>query len=175
MRLFKFLERGAKGPLTGFVWTPHVWVETSGPLASCESGAHLLRPQDLAHWTHHELWRAECDGEWIEGTDCVVARRARITDRIDGWSGRDGERFAQACHDRLGARLALATEAPAREHLANYQWAVSWHIERRNIAMAGYVSALGLAQLATGEPRVEAYRRERAWQSEWLTRELRLL
>jgi hypothetical protein len=172
---FKFLERGAKGPLTGFVWTPNVWIQASGPLAPCANGAHLLRPRDLSHWLHQELWRAELDGEWLEGPDCVLAQRARITERIDGWSGRDGERFAQACHDRLGARLAVTTEPAAREHLTNYQWAVNWHIERKNSAMAGYVSALALAQLANDEPRTEAYRRERAWQSDWLVRELRLL
>lgn len=175
MTLFKFLARGGKGPLTGFVWTPNVWIQTSGPLAPCGNGAHLLRPHDLAHWLHEELWRAELDGEWLEGPDCVLARRARITERIDGWSGRDGERFAEACHERLGAQLAVTTEPAAREHLANYQWAVNWHIERKNRAMAGYVSALGLAQLAKDEPQIEAYRRERAWQSDWLVRELRLL
>jgi hypothetical protein len=175
MTLFKFLQRGARGPLTGFSWAANAWVETRGPLVPCRSGAHLLRSQDLAHWMHEELWRAEVDGEWIAGADCIVARRARITERIDGWSGRDGERFAQACHDRLGARLAQATEPALREHLANYQWAVSWHIERKNSAMAGYVSALGLAQIAQGQAPLEAYRHERAWQSEWLVRELRLV
>jgi hypothetical protein len=175
MIVFKFLQRGAKGPLTGFVWTPQVWVETSGPLAPCRNGAHLLRPHDLAHWMHEELWRAELDGEWIEGADCLIARRARVTERVEGWSGPDGEAFAQACHDRLVARLALATEPSVREHLTNYQWAVNWHIERRAIAMAGYVSALGLAQLAKDETTIDAYRRERAWQSEWLVRALRLL
>ena len=175
MTLFKFLQRGAKGPVTGFAWSAHEWVETAQPLVACGAGVHLLRPHDLAHWMHEELWRAELDGEWIEGGDCIVARRARITERIDGWSGSDGERFAQACHDRLGARLALAAEPSAREHLTNYQWAVNWHIERKNTAMAGYVSALGLAQLERSETPLEAYRRERAWQSAWIVRELRLV
>lgn len=175
MKLFKFLQRGTKGPVTGFEWSANVWVESSEQLAVCRAGVHLLRPQDLAYWMHEELWRAELDGEWIEGGDCIVARRARLTERIDGWSGGDGERFAQACHERLGARLALTTEPGVREHLTNYQWAVNWHIERKNTAMAGYVSALGLAQLATEETPLEAYRRERAWQSEWLVRQLRLI
>lgn len=175
MTLFKFLQGGAKGPLTGFEWAANVWVETREPLAPCRSGAHLLRPHDLAHWMHEELWRAELDGEWIEGGDCIVARRARITERIDAWSGSDGERFAQACHARLGTRLTLATDPGMREHLTNYQWAVNWHIERKNTAMAGYVSALGLAQLAKDETPQEAFRRERTWQSEWLVRELQLI
>ncbi len=175
MKLFKFLQRGTMGPLTGFVWEPNVWVEAPGPLALCRSGIHLLRPRDLAHWLHEELWRAEVDGDWIEGADCVVARRARLTERIDGWSGRDGEQFAQACHDRLGARRDEAIDPATREHLANYQWAVNWHIEHKNTAMAGYVSALGLAQLAKDEPPLEAFRRERAWQSDWLVREMRLI
>jgi hypothetical protein len=174
MSFFKFLQRGAIGPLTGFAWRANEWVETQGPLSPCRSGAHVLRPGDLAHWLHEELWRAEIDGEQTEGGDCVVARRVRLTERLDGWSGRDGERFAQACHERLGQRLAEATEPAIREHLTNYQWAVNWHIERRNIAMAGYVSALGLAQIAENEAPVEHYRRVRAWQSEWLVREMKL-
>jgi hypothetical protein len=175
MNLFKFLQRGGKGPLTGFAWTANVWVETREPLDLCRSGVHLLRPHDLAHWMHEELWRAEIDGAWIEGGDCIVARRARVTERIEGWSGTDGERFAQACHDRIGAHLATVTDPGLREHLANYQWAVNWHIERKNRAMAGYVSALGLAQIAKDETPLDAYRRERAWQSDWLVREMRLI
>ena len=40
--------------------------------------------------------------------------------------------------------------------------------------MAGYVSALGLAQVAQRRAPLEAFRRERDWQSAWLVRELRL-
>ena len=175
MKCFKFLREGGIGPLTGFAWRPGVWLEARGPLDVCRSGAHLLRVQDLAHWLHEELWRAEIEGEWIEGGDCIVARRARITERVDGWNGADGDRFAKACHERLGELAAVSTDPGAREHLGNYQWAVNWHIERKNRVMAGYVSALGIAQLARDLTPAASFRRERAWQADWLSRELRLL
>ncbi|HVV17347.1 MAG TPA: hypothetical protein VHH90_09100 [Polyangia bacterium] len=184
MSFFKFLQRGAISPLTGFQWQPGTWVTARGPLAVCGNGAHVLRPQQLAYWLHEELWRAEVDGEQIEGGDCLVARRVRLTDRIDGWSNGDGLRFAQACLDRLRARMADATDPKLREHFANYDWAVGWHVEHGNLALAGYVSALGTAQVAgalaepgsglnVGTP-VDCFRRERDWQSAWLIRELRL-
>ena len=175
MRFFKFLERGGIGPLTGFPWRAREWVEAQGPLAICGNGAHVLRPQDLAYWMHEELWRAEIEGEQIEGGDCVVARRVRLIERVDAWTNGEGMRFAQACHDRVGERAAQATDPAMKEHLANYHWAVGWHVERKNATMAGYVSALGIAQITSIGTPGECYRRERDWQSDWIVRELRLV
>jgi hypothetical protein len=174
MSFFKFLQRGAIGPLTGFRWRAGLWVEAQGPLAVCSNGAHVLRPPELAHWMHEELWRAEIDGERIEGGDCIVARRARLTDRIDPWSEGEGVRFARACYDRLCERMAAASDAKLKEHFANYEWAVRHHVEHANIALAGYVTALGIAQVAEVGTPLECFRRERDWQSAWMVREMRL-
>ena len=175
MRFFKFLQRGGIGPLTGFHWQPGSWVEARGPLAVCGNGAHVLRPQDLAHWMHEELWRAEIDGEQIEGGDCIVARRVRLTERVDGWTNGDGLRFAQACLDRLRQRVAEAADPKLRDHFANYDWAVGWHLEHGNLALAGYVSALGIAQVTSVGTPLQCFRCEREWQSAWMVRELRLV
>jgi len=175
MSFFKFLERDGIGPLTGFRWRAGEWVEAQGPLAVCGNGAHVLRAQDLAHWMHQELWRAEIEGDQIEGGDCLVARRVRLIERVDAWTSGGASRFARACHDRVGALVAQATIPAVKEHLANYHWAVGWHCEHDNPAMAGYVSALGIAQITTIGTPVECYRRERDWQSDWLVRELRLV
>jgi hypothetical protein len=174
MSFFKFLQRGAIGPLTGFRWRAGEWVEAQGPLEVCGNGAHVLRLVDLAHWMHEELWRAEVEGEQIEGGNCIVARRVRLTERIDRWTDGDGQRFAQACYDRLRQRMAEATDPRLREHYANYDWAVSWHVEHANIALAGYVTALGIAQVTDVGTPLESFRRERDWQSAWLVRELGL-
>jgi len=175
MSHFKFLQRGAIGPLTGFRWEAGVWVVAQGPLAVCGNGAHILRPRDLAHWMHEELWRAEAEGEQIEGGDCIVARRVRLTERIDSWTDGDGVRFAQACYDRLRDRMAEATDPRLQERFANYDWAVRWHVEHANIALAGYVTALGIAQVTKVGTPLDCFRRERDWQSDWLIRELRLV
>jgi hypothetical protein len=170
---FKFLARDAIAPITRVAWSAGAWVEAEGPLAACESGVHVLRAQDLAHWVHEELWRVEGDGEELEGVDCVVVRRARLVDRVAAWEGEGGERFAAACLDRVTAALGAA-EGEDRTMLEHHRRAVAAHVQRKNRAMAAYVSAMGLAK-AHGEGTIEArFRDERAWQSAWLVRELAL-
>src|SRR5207237_363719 len=76
-------------------WPP-TWIEAEGPLAPCVRGIHVCRPEDLEHWIHEELWEVEVDGEQTNGLDCLVVRRARLARRIDAWSDRGAERFAEA-------------------------------------------------------------------------------
>jgi hypothetical protein len=175
MITFKFLARGARSPVTGFAWTPGLWVEAEGPLALCERGIHLLRPGDVAHWIHEELWRVEYEGDVIEGLDCLVVRRARLVEPVRAWSDGGASRFARACHDRLGdllARLGAAAEAWAIER---HRWAAGVHVQSGNAAMAAYNAAMGFARApAPGTPQ-ERFRAERAWQSAWLGGELPLI
>jgi hypothetical protein len=66
-------------------------------------------------------------------------------------------------------------DARLKEHFANYDWAVRHHVEHSNIALAGYVTALGIAQATDVGTPLECFRRERDWQSAWMVRELRLV
>ena len=60
MTSYKFLAKGAIGPLSGHVWPePGRWLEASGPLVVCSRGIHVCRPEDLAHWLHDELWQVD--------------------------------------------------------------------------------------------------------------------
>jgi hypothetical protein len=172
MTRFKFLAKGALAPVTGFAWTPGTWVEIDGPLALCERGVHVLRSMDLAHWLQEELWRMETEGEEIAGIDCVIARRARLAARVDAWTNGGGEALAAACLDRLARVLATTDDAAERAMLEHHHRAVTAHVQRKNAAMAAYVSAMGLSKTRGEGTIVKRFRSERVWQSEWLVREL---
>lgn len=65
-------------------WLPGEWREVDGPLVSCRNGLHLCRTPNLVLWLAEDcvVWRAECDGEIIDDGDKIVARRARVVERI---------------------------------------------------------------------------------------------
>jgi hypothetical protein len=170
----KFLASGAKGPFSGYAWpTPQggaagAWIEVEGPLALCRSGVHLCRPCDLAHWLHDELWAVESDGEQMEGLDCIIVRRARLVRRIDIWREGGAARFARACIDHAKSILSDRGSAEIRDLLEDARLAA----EAGYFATSAFASALAAAKVSPTELCEQAYRRERVWQSEWITREL---
>jgi hypothetical protein len=82
-------------------WTKNRWRSVSGEVVPCENGLHLCRRQDLIDWLGPVIWRAEYDGELIEQADKVVARRARVVERIDNWNERTARLFAADCAERV--------------------------------------------------------------------------
>jgi len=114
----------------------------------------------------------ETDGDEAAGIDCVIARRARLSARVDAWTNGVGLALAAACLDRLSGALATTNDAAERVMLEHHHRAVTAHVERKNAAMAAYVSAMGLSKLRGEQTIVERFRAERVWQSEWLVREL---
>jgi hypothetical protein len=172
MKAWKFLARGAVGPLSGFPWPPPVagapgaWVEAQGPLALCARGAHLCRRTDLAHWIHEELWQAEADGDHLDALDCVVVRRARLVRRIAGWEEGGAQRFAEASAAHA-AMLAGGQGAVVRAFLDDAEAAA----RAGYLAVSAHCAAVAAARLAPHDP-VAAYRRERLWQAEWIAREV---
>lgn len=151
--MFKFLARGAIGPLSRVAWpAPGEWLVAAGPLRVGRNGAHVCRAEDLAHWLHDELWRIEVAGEQLVGPDCVVVERARLISRVD-W---DATRFAAACvaHARASAEGPLLDDA---DECLRYGYP----------AIAAYNAALALAK---GDE--AAYAAARAWQSAWIVRGL---
>jgi hypothetical protein len=171
---FKFLTRGAIGPLSGLAWplpqggAPGPWVDAgAGALEQCVRGVHVCRPDDLAYWLSDEMWQVEVDGDQREGIDCLVVRRARLVRQLDAW--RDGgaaARFAEACVAH-GTGLVPAT-APARAYLDDAAEAA----RDGYVALAAFAAALAVGK-AAGQGDT-AYRAERAWQSSWIARELAL-
>jgi hypothetical protein len=172
---YKFLRHGAVGPTTGVAWPqpsddgPGAWMEAEGPLAMCQSGVHVLRLEDLAHWLHEELWLVEYAGETLPGIDCIVARRARLVRRIAAWQEGVADRFAVAARDHLVA-LAPQASAALRPVVDGIIGDASRHLPRHNVALAAFCAAVGVSKLAD-DARL-GYRNERAWQSEWLVQHL---
>jgi hypothetical protein len=179
-RYYKFLARGARGPVTEVAWPvpsaegPGAWLETTAALAECRSGVHVCRTIDLSHWLHDELWSVEVSGEQRDGRDCVIAARGRLVSRIAGWSPNAAARFAKACCDHASEVVeagAPSQRARLRELLAD----AAAHLPRGNTALAAYCSAMAVAWLHGGDHFDTAgYRSERAWQSDCIVRELAL-
>jgi hypothetical protein len=164
MRTYKFLGKGALGPISGFSWPAQgVWVEAKGPLGLCASGAHVCRRLDLAYWIHDELWETESAGEQLEGVDCLVVRRARLLRRIDGWHDGGSTRFAEAC----ARRAADLAPASARGFVDD-----AFDCARNGfVAPGAFAAAVAVVRSATGPQEEQTcYRRERAWQSDWIAR-----
>jgi hypothetical protein len=175
MSTYKFLARGAMGPLSGFRWPPPRagtagdWVQPEGPLELCANGCHVCRAGDLAHWLHDELWETETDGEHVEAIDCLVVRRARLVRRIDAWHDGGSSSFAEACArhaTELADRASPEISVAARGFLDDAFSAARTGF----VAVSAYSSALAVAKLGAPPDEDELYRQERAWQSAWIAR-----
>lgn len=188
---FKFLARGAVGPISRVPWPrPQAdaagpWLEADAPLALCRAGVHACGADQLAFWLHEELWRVELDGELSQGIDCVIASRGRLVARVDVWSEAGGaQRFSAAVRDHAAERVSRAS-ASERAALEGYVEDATWHVknaQRESPALSALCSAMAVAQLEAraagpsvdGDILEQAYRRARAWQSDWIVREMGL-
>ena len=173
MTAYKFLAKGAVGPISGYVWPsprgdePGAWVEVDGPLTLCSQGLHLCRTFDLVYWLHDELWDAESSGERVEGIDCIMVRRARLVRRIDAWNEGGAARFADACVEHAASQ-ATSASSDVREFIADAKLAAN----HGYVAVSAFSAALAVAKLSPAIENERAFRRERRWQADWITREL---
>jgi hypothetical protein len=173
MTAYKFLAKGAVGPISGIAWprpsggAPGEWILIEGPLALCKRGVHVCSTLDLAHWLHDELWEVESDGDRLEGIDCFVVRRARLVRRIEAWSEGGAARFAQACIEHATSIVAAHGDA-ALALLDDAQAAAS----AGYVAVSAFSAALAVAKTHAGAEIETVYRHERRWQAAWITREL---
>lgn len=171
---YKFLAKGALGPISGFAWpvpsanSSGAWLEVAGPLVLCSRGLHVCRTRDLAHWLHDELWEIEAGGEILEGLDCVVARRARLVRRVEAWSDGGSLRFVDACIEHATVLAGSAANATVRGFLEDAALAK----RAGYLAVGAYSAALAVAKLGSPAASEPAYRAERAWQANWIARAL---
>jgi hypothetical protein len=174
MTTYKFLAKGALGPISGFAWPvprggePGAWVEVEGPLVQCARGVHVCRTLDLAHWIHDELWEVEAAGDATDGVDCVVVQRARLVRPIDAWSAGGGLTFANASVAHAVAEVGSSAADEVNELLDDARFMA----ENAYVALAAFTAALVVGRAAGAESPERVYRRERAWQGEWIARAL---
>jgi hypothetical protein len=175
MMTLKFLAKGALGPLSGFAWpvprggAPGAWVDVEGPLTQCANGVHVCRTIDLAHWINDELWELEVEGEQFDGVDCLVVRHARLLRRIDTWDGPGQLSFAEACIEHAAMETggtAATDEVRALLEDARLMKASDY------VALSAFTAAVAVSRLGSEGDREVAYRRERTWQSMWITEQI---
>lgn len=112
MIAFKFLRSGRTGPFSAFRWPePGVWVEAPRRPATCRSGVHGCRIQDLPWWLAEELWEIELGGAIEIDAHKVVASRGRLRGQIEAWTPACAQRYAEACAWRARDRAVQALSA----------------------------------------------------------------
>ena len=144
-------------------------MQARGPLSQCASGVHVCRTDDLAHWLHEELWELEVDGEQIGGVDCLIVQRARLVRRIEAWDGPGKRRFVDACIAHASEQARSTGEGEVRALLDDARVMASM---TDGAPIAAYTTAVAVSRVGCPEGVNDAYRRERAWQSAWIAREL---
>jgi hypothetical protein len=164
---YKFLRSDGNSVFTSFAWPlpeaePGAWVEA--PIEPCRSGIHACRVGDLPYWAGRVLYEIELDGEIVEETDKVTAGRGRLVRRIREWDDQR-DAYTRMCADRAHE---LVRAAPPE--FAHWDSVVEPSVPE-GPALLGFVAAR-IAQEIAGSP--EAYRAERARQSEWLATRLGL-
>jgi hypothetical protein len=166
MNAYKFLRADGTGAFTRFAWplpdgAPGAWVE--GEPDPCRSGIHACRLGDLPYWAGRVLYEIELDGDIVEHTNKVVARRGRLLRRIDAWDDDFRATYTRYCADR-------AHEIARASGLEHWREVIEPSIPE-GPALLGFVAAR-IAEEASG---VEAYHAERARQTEWLSGRLGLV
>ena len=82
-------------------WTRGRWRSVRGELVACRHGLHVVTVAQLPAWLGPAIWRVEVRGELIDAGDKMVARRARITERVAAWDERTARLFAADCAERV--------------------------------------------------------------------------
>jgi hypothetical protein len=205
MLAYKFLLPGARGPFSGYAWpAPPAagsgpWVAASGGPVVCRTAVHGCLVEHLPWWIQDELWLAEFAAPVTLVGHKLMAERARLVRRIDGWDPSTARDFAAACAGRARDRAVealersgAAAEAEALgvcadpQHLLEVAGALEVPAGARvSTAMAGDAAARAL----TGPTATAAYiaahaalqiggqaamAAERAWQTAWLRERLDL-
>jgi hypothetical protein len=163
MIAYKFLNDGAVAPFTGFRWPPGEWVEAAAS-EPCRSGIHACRVRDLPIWLGPELWELELAGDIVEQERKVVARRGRLTRRIEVWDGVVARDFGTFCARRTRERVGFLP------FLGGFVADVERFVAQGRIPIAGFAAARA-AELRDGP---QAYESERLAQAGWLADRLGL-
>lgn len=161
MIAFKFLDEHGAAPFTGFRWPVGEWVD-AGTVEPCRSGIHGLRVRDLPYWLGPQLWEIELDGEIVEQERKLVARRGRLTRRLEKWNRGLLDAFAADC---LARTRRVFGSVPV---LSGFVADIERFRASGRVGLAAFAAARA-AELHGGAP---AYERERLLQAAWLAERL---
>jgi hypothetical protein len=162
---FKVLRADGRSPFADFAWPlpgdgPGAWVQAR--VEPCRSGIHACRRDDLPLWLGRALYEVELAGDVVEQPAKLVASRARLLRRIDGWDDAMRDDYTRMCADRAH-ELALGAAPPLDA------WdAVIEPSTAEGPALLGFVAAR-IAEQRGGR---SAYREERRRQAAWLAERL---
>jgi hypothetical protein len=160
---YKFLSAGRVGRFTGFRWEPDAWVEADS-VDPCVAGIHACRAHDLPIWLDDELWEIELAGDVVVADRKLVARRGRLTHRIEQWTPALAHEFGRFCAERTRKRVGFVP------FVSGFVSDVDRFVAQDRIAIAGFAAARA-AELRDGPA---AYDAERLVQSSWLADSLGL-
>jgi hypothetical protein len=175
VKTYKFLQTGGRSPLSRFDWplptatAPGAWVEVEGELRLCRNGLHVCQAADLPYWLHDELWEVETEGDFIEGLDCRVVRRARLIRKIGAWNDGGATRFVNACVAHAAARAGSTPDTTVQAMLDDATVCAN----AGYFAVGAYCAATAASRSSPQEAGIEqAFREERVWQGAWISSEL---
>jgi hypothetical protein len=120
---YKFLDGHGCAYFSGFAWplpvgdAPGAWVETAAARPSYE-GVHACRGDQLAFWLTPDLWEIELDGDVVEATHKIVARRGRLVRHVEEWPA-VGRAHAERCGWRARALAVDALRCTGAEAVAD--------------------------------------------------------
>ncbi len=155
-------------------WTVGRWRRVKGPLVACRHGLHLATIAQLPLYLGPVIWRAETDGELIDAGDKWVARRARITSRVEAWDERTARLYACDCVEHVLPifERAYPDDPRPREAIATARrYAVGEATQQELIAAAEAAQSAGihaawmLTDAAWAAARAAA--RAAAWDAAW--------
>ena len=165
---YKFTRPGARSPFTGFEWPVGKWVEAEGEVGLCGNGIHACRIEALPRWLDDELWRIEVDGIEEEHDGVVVARRARLLERIEAWNAETSRELARSCAARI-RELAAEHADPLLQRRAQMIPEIADGPDPSATALSMYTTAHAADEVVPG-----SYWVERRRQAEWLRERLGL-
>lgn len=189
MIAYKFLRTGGVGPFSGFRWPlpngePGEWVDTDGDPHICERGVHGCSIDDLALWVDAELWRVELDDVLTADHGKLTARRGRLLERIEGWTGETALEFGAVCAQRVAERAETAARdapgTPRAERLQAMAGDAAAYASgkagdpQRPVALAATAAYVAAESAVHFDEDEYAAATERAWQGAWIAERLGL-
>ena len=166
--VYKFTQAGGRSPFTGFQWPLSEWVEAEGDIGLCVNGIHLCREEALPRWINEELWRVEVEDVHEEHDGVVVARRARMLERIEAWNADTSRELARSCAVRV-RQIADEHPDPLIRAMADDVAGISEGPDPSATALSMYCTAHAADVAVAG-----GYWEERRRQAEWLRERLQL-